>query len=176
MPKKRGENPLFRALSSSLIQRYNIFCRNPNLVNTSQHSTGCPFAAICSRRGLISVILRGRDSSELIPFNGYKEISADGGWFLKNIFCNFADLKTNINVIQGKCMVAVLQTAARFMESICGGQACPRALHLCPYLMARPTAAGTVVRFMGVGLRVRPFPSLYHAVVRRENHLNLLIT
>ena len=35
--KKRGENPVFRALSSSLVQRYNIFPRNPNCVNISQH-------------------------------------------------------------------------------------------------------------------------------------------
>ena len=35
--KKRGESPVFRALSSSLVQRYNIFPRNPNRVNISQH-------------------------------------------------------------------------------------------------------------------------------------------
>ena len=28
---------MFRALSSSLVQRYNIFPRNPNCVNVSQH-------------------------------------------------------------------------------------------------------------------------------------------
>ena len=37
LAKKRGENPVFRALSSSLVQRYNIFPRNPNRVNISQH-------------------------------------------------------------------------------------------------------------------------------------------
>lgn len=73
-------------------------------------------------------------------------------------------------------MVAVLQTAACFMQSISGGQACPRALHLCPYLVARPTAAGTVVRFIGERSPGRPYPSLCHGFVRRENHQYYLIT
>ena len=73
-------------------------------------------------------------------------------------------------------MVAVLQTAACFMQSISGGQACPRALHLYPYLVARPTAAGTVVRFMGIGLWANLYHSLYHAVVRRETYQYSLIT
>ena len=59
-PKKEEKTRLFRALSSSLVQRYNIFRRNPNRVNTSQHSINHPFAAICSRRGLARIILRGR--------------------------------------------------------------------------------------------------------------------
>ena len=36
-PKKEEKVPCFRALSSSLVQRYNIFPRNPNRVNISQH-------------------------------------------------------------------------------------------------------------------------------------------
>ena len=35
--KKEEKVPCFRALSSSLVQRYNIFPRNPNRVNISQH-------------------------------------------------------------------------------------------------------------------------------------------
>ena len=58
-PKKEEKTRLFRALSSLLVQRYNIFRRNPNRVNTSQHSLRPQFAAICSRRGLRGVILRG---------------------------------------------------------------------------------------------------------------------
>ena len=57
-PKKEEKTRLFRALSSSLVQRYNIFRRNPNCINISQQSTDCSFAAICSRRGLACVILR----------------------------------------------------------------------------------------------------------------------
>ena len=58
-PKKEEKTRLFRALSSSLIQIYNIFRRNPNRLNISQHSLRLQFAAICSRRGLACVILRG---------------------------------------------------------------------------------------------------------------------
>ena len=36
-PKKRGKNPVFRALSSSLVQIYNIFARNANCVNILKH-------------------------------------------------------------------------------------------------------------------------------------------
>ena len=36
-PKKEEKVPCFRALSSSLVQRYNIFPRNLNRVNISQH-------------------------------------------------------------------------------------------------------------------------------------------
>ena len=57
-PKKEEKTRLFRALSSSLVQRYNIFRRNPNYVNISQQSINSPFAAICSRRGLRCCILR----------------------------------------------------------------------------------------------------------------------
>ena len=57
--KKEEKTRLFRAISSSLVQRYNIFRRNPNCVNTSQHFLRLQFAAICSRRGLACVILRG---------------------------------------------------------------------------------------------------------------------
>ncbi|MDY2914390.1 MAG: hypothetical protein SOU18_00555, partial [Alloprevotella sp.] len=39
--KKRGKNPVFRALSSSLVQRYNIFARNANRFNISQQSMKC---------------------------------------------------------------------------------------------------------------------------------------
>ena len=66
-PKKEEKTRLFRALSSSLVQRYNIFRRNPNCVNTSQHSINRPFAAICSRRGLACVILRGGSSLQIFP-------------------------------------------------------------------------------------------------------------
>ena len=40
-PKKRGESPVFRTLSSSLVQRYNIFARNANRFNISQQSMKC---------------------------------------------------------------------------------------------------------------------------------------
>ena len=40
-PKKRGESPVFRTLSSSLVLRYNIFARNANWFNISQHSVKC---------------------------------------------------------------------------------------------------------------------------------------
>ena len=39
--KKRGESPVFRALSSSLVQRYNIFARNANRFNISQQPAKC---------------------------------------------------------------------------------------------------------------------------------------
>ena len=58
-PKKEEKTRLFRALSSLLVQIYNIFRRNPNRLNISQHSLRLQFAAICSRRGLACVILRG---------------------------------------------------------------------------------------------------------------------
>ncbi|MCI6251373.1 MAG: hypothetical protein MR641_09225, partial [Bacteroidales bacterium] len=41
MAKKRGENPVFGALSSSLVQRYNIFVRNANRFNISQQPAKC---------------------------------------------------------------------------------------------------------------------------------------
>ena len=37
--KKEEKTRLFRALSSSLVQRYNIFRRNPNRFNISQHTS-----------------------------------------------------------------------------------------------------------------------------------------
>ena len=40
-PKKRGESPGFGALSSSLVQRYNIFARNANRFNISQQPAKC---------------------------------------------------------------------------------------------------------------------------------------
>ena len=58
-PKKEEKTRLFRALASLLIQRYNIFRRNPNCFNISQQPNGASFAAICSRRGLARIILRG---------------------------------------------------------------------------------------------------------------------
>ena len=50
---------MFAGLLLFAIQIYNIFPRNPNRVNTSQHSRDCLFAAICSSEGLKGVILRG---------------------------------------------------------------------------------------------------------------------
>ena len=40
-PKKEEKAPVFRALSSSLVQRYNIFARNANRFNISQQSVKC---------------------------------------------------------------------------------------------------------------------------------------
>ena len=37
--KKEEKTRLFRAISSSLVQRYNIFRRNPNRFNISQHTS-----------------------------------------------------------------------------------------------------------------------------------------
>ena len=65
-PKKEEKTRCLWAFSSSLVQRYNIFRRNPNRVNSSQHFINSPFAAICSRRGLACCILRGAFSGAAI--------------------------------------------------------------------------------------------------------------
>ena len=53
--KKEEKTRLIRAFSSSLVQRYNIFRRNPNRVNISQHASNINlqrFAADGGRRVL----------------------------------------------------------------------------------------------------------------------------
>ena len=47
------------AISSSLVQRYDMFRQNPNPGSISQHPHNCENAAICSSDPLAGVILRG---------------------------------------------------------------------------------------------------------------------
>ena len=65
--KKKERTPVFKALSSFLGQRYNIFRRNPNRFNTSQHSSNANLQRFAADGGWDGVYYEARGSNVNVP-------------------------------------------------------------------------------------------------------------
>ena len=87
--KKRGESLVFRALSSSLIQRKYIFPRNPNRVNIQQHFGNVKIAVFYLEFIMMAVSMKGQCTARC-----QQRVAQRKCWLIDNYFKEYKHLKT----------------------------------------------------------------------------------